>query len=598
MSSTHLTNLHRYFITLLIAALLASALMLPQTAQADGRIEAHTNQVASTLWLGEYYNNVSLSGAPAFRRYTRSIAFNWGRGSPSRAISSDNFSVRWTRTLNFGSGVYRFRAVTDDGVRVWVGNTALINAWTDGPSRVYEADIALSGLQTVRVEYYERTELASIRLSFARISTPPGSEQSWRAEYFNNLTLEGSPSLVRQDAQINFDWGNGAPSPQVLADGFSVRWTRRLSGIIPGNYNIVVRVDDGVRVFVDGSLVINEWRDGAPRNVGANVALNDGSTVRVEYYDRSGSALIQLSIIPASAPAPAPVPSATPAPVNYPNWRAEYYNNTDLSGSPAIVRNDIAIDFDWGTGSPDGRVRADQFSARWTGRPTLAPGNYRVNLKVDDGARVYINGALLINEWRDGAPRDVSADFSVGSSFPEVRVEYYERDRGALIQVTFTDAPQTFSDWKAEYFNNADQSGSPAVIRNDTAINFDWGGGSPDGRVNADNFSVRWSRRQNFGGGTYRIEATIDDGMRVYVDGQLLINEWRDNPLRTVAVIIPLTAGDHDLRVDYYERGGGAIAKLNITRVTVAPSPTPTLIAPSATPAPQPTQSPTLTPIP
>ncbi|NJM42087.1 MAG: hypothetical protein HC853_15720 [Anaerolineae bacterium] len=84
-------------------------------------------------WLGEYFNNATLSGTPAFRRYSRSILFNWGVGSPSRAINRDSFSIRWTRTLSFASGTYRFRTIADDGVRVFVDNAPVIDAWADGP---------------------------------------------------------------------------------------------------------------------------------------------------------------------------------------------------------------------------------------------------------------------------------------------------------------------------------------------------------------------------------------------------------------------------------------------------------------------------------
>jgi single-stranded DNA-binding protein len=607
MKQFFLRQIYRSSIAFITTALLASSLVLPQTALAAQKVETHADAVPSIFWLGEYFNNATLSGSPVFRRNTRSIAFNWGSGSPSRYIARDNFSARWTRTFNLPSGVYRFRAVSDDGVRVWVDNTPVIDAWADGPARVHEADVTLSGLRTVRVEYYERSSVASIRLTIGFVSATSGasSGNDWRAEYFNNLTLEGSPSLVRQDAAVNFDWGTGSPNPQVIADGFSARWTRKLNGVIPGYYNIGLRVDDGARVFVDGNLVVNEWRDGAPRNVGANVYLTDGSTMRVEYYDRSGGALIQLSIFPASAPAPAPtattVATATPAP-SYPNWRGEYYNNPDLSGSPVLVRNDTDINFDWGTGSPDGRVQADNFSARWTGRPQLGAGNYRITVRVDDGARVYINGQVVINAWFDGPPRDISADFSVGSTPPEVRVEYYDRGGGAQVRVTFTNAfPTSFADWKAEYFNNTDLAGSPAVVRNDTSVNFDWGTGSPDSRITLDNFSARWTRRQNFGGGVYRIEATMDDGMRVFVDGNLVLNEWRDASARTRTVDVTIGAGDHDLKVEYYDRGFSAVAKFSINRAPVTVTPTAAPIqtpVPTLTPLQVPTASPTLTPIP
>lgn len=58
--------------------------------------------------------------------------------------------------------------------------------------------------------------------------------------------LSGSPALVRQDGDIDFDWGNGAPGPGVPADNFSVRWTNTLR-LDKGNYRFTVETDDGMR---------------------------------------------------------------------------------------------------------------------------------------------------------------------------------------------------------------------------------------------------------------------------------------------------------------------------------------------------------------
>ena len=80
----------------------------------------------------------------------------------------------------------------------------------------------------------------------------------------------------------------------------------------------------------------------------------------------------------------------------------------------------------------------------------------------------------------------------------------------AQIQVSFTpigdpNQPVSFPDWKGEYFNNVSLDGTPALLRNDGSINFDWTNTSPDPRIQTTNFSVRWSRRRNFTGGLYRL---------------------------------------------------------------------------------------------
>lgn len=169
--------------------------------------------------------------------------------------------------------------------------------------------------------------------------------------------------------------------------------------------------------------------------------------------------------------------------------------------------------------------------------------------------------------------------------------------------------PAVFPDWRGEYFNNAVLSGEPAVVRNDTGLNFDWSSGSPDARLNFDNFSARWTRNQNFEGGLYRFTLYIDDGVRLFVDGTRVLEDWRDAGNRTVSVDVSLNAGVHGLRVEYYERSGLARAQLDIARVnvntaTAIPASTATMtpipistatIAPSVTTSPIPAS---ITPVP
>lgn len=112
--------------------------------------------------------------------------------------------------------------------------------------------------------------------------------------------------------------------------------------------------------------------------------------------------------------------------------------------------------------------------------------------------------------------------------------------------------------WDGVYFNNKHLQGAPAFTRQDGSINFDWGGGEPGNGVSNDHFSVAWSRKAYFQAGTYRFYAMVDDGVRVYVDGHLIIDSWREQPVTNYFGDIYLGEGNHDLRVEYYEEGGNA----------------------------------------
>ena len=118
------------------------------------------------------------------------------------------------------------------------------------------------------------------------------------------------------------------------------------------------------------------------------------------------------------------------------------------------------------------------------------------------------------------------------------------------------------SRWRGEYFANPDLWGAPALVREDETIGFDWLEGSPAPGLPADGFSVRWSGTATFEEGQHTFNAAMDDGMRVYVDDELIIDEWRDRPARQVAASRYMSAGSHALRVEYYERGHTALARL------------------------------------
>ncbi len=117
---------------------------------------------------------------------------------------------------------------------------------------------------------------------------------------------------------------------------------------------------------------------------------------------------------------------------------------------------------------------------------------------------------------------------------------------------------------KAEYFNNMDLSGEPDLVRIDKQVNFDWGSDSPDPKIKADQFSVRWTGKLvPKSSNVYSLCLTTDDGLRFYLDGKLLVDKWSDRAPTSDYVNVTLEAGrSYDLRIDYYENGGGAFASL------------------------------------
>ncbi len=246
-------------------------------------------------------------------------------------------------------------------------------------------------------------------------------------------------------------------------------------------------------------------------------------------------------------------------------WQGEYYDNRGLAGMPKVIRSDAAIAFDWGLGSPDARIPVDNFSVRWTGAFPFEGGRYRFTAETDDGVRLYVDGQLLIDQWRDQALTSCSADSELSAGLHTLRMEYYEATGKAVARLTWARVEEPIpvgSGWLGEYFPNRWLQGTPVTTRNDSEISFDWGKGSPGGGVPADNFSVRWTRTVSFEGGRYRFATVTDDGVRLYVDGKLVIDRWTDMSRTSLSATLDVSDGAHLLVMEYYEATGDAVAKL------------------------------------
>lgn len=121
--------------------------------------------------------------------------------------------------------------------------------------------------------------------------------------------------------------------------------------------------------------------------------------------------------------------------------------------------------------------------------------------------------------------------------------------------------------FRGTYFSDKGLT-TQAFQRVDANIQFDWGTGGPGTGVGADNFSVRWEGDWSFAtAGTYRFSTTSDDGSRVFVDGNLVVNHWSDHGPTALTGDVSLTAGTHRVKVEYYEAAGGASAHVSWARL-------------------------------
>jgi hypothetical protein len=124
-----------------------------------------------------------------------------------------------------------------------------------------------------------------------------------RAEVYDNPDLRGDP-LIRLDREINFHWDDGLVDPAVEGDEFSVRWTALVEPRFSEDYVFSAYTNDGVRLWVNGMRLIDNWHDQYATRVEGKIRLKAGQRVALtmEFFHYSGPAIATLSWSSASEP--------------------------------------------------------------------------------------------------------------------------------------------------------------------------------------------------------------------------------------------------------------------------------------------------------
>ena len=431
-----------------------------------------------------------------------------------------------------------------------------------------------------------------------RVASGGGGTNGLSATYFNSVDLTGT-TVTRADPTVDFDWGDGSPAPAIAINNFSARWTGQVPPKVSGAQTFYTQSDDGVRLWVNGVLLIDNWTDHAPTENSGTINLTAGQRydLKMEYYEHSNGAVARLSwsaagvakeVVPTSQLFPSgATPPPPPPPPGTNGISASYFNSVDLTGTP-VTRTDPNIDFDWGDGSPAAGIGINNFSVRWTGQVTpKVSGTQTFYTQSDDGVRLWVNGVLLIDNWTDHAPTENSGtiNLTAGQRY-DLKMEFYEHSNGAVARLSWSaagvakevvPATQLFPSGgttppppnpstpglAASYFNGTTLTGTP-VTRVDPNLDFDWDTGSPAAGIGSNSFSARWTGKVTPKvTGTHTFYTQSDDGIRLWVNGVLLVDNWTDHPPTENSNTLFLNAGQaYDLKVEYYENIGGAVARL------------------------------------
>ena len=464
----------------------------------------------------------------------------------------------------------------------------------------------------------------------APLVCPPPATGAFTGCYYSGTNLGGSPVYVSTDSQINFYWGNSSPDPSVPPMNFSARWSGNFA-FSAGNYTFTIVTSDGMRLYLDGNLIFNQWSDQPPDLYRVNQNIAGGNhLITVEYYEQIGGATAQLSWTNNSPGVQAPVISsfganpATAPPGSavtlawsvagattitidngvgdvsslssvrvYPSQTTQYTltasnaagsvsatatatissgGDTQAPSAPvltsAIARNAAEVDLAWNASTDNVGVAGYQILRNSTSLTTV-PGNV---LSFADttvaGSQTYV---YTVKAY------DAAGNYSQPGNVIQVTTPSGVQPAGAC------PAPANGA-FTGCYYSGITLSGNPVFIRTDPQINFYWGNASPDPSVPSLNFSARWQGNFAFTAGTYLFTIVTSDGMRLYVDGNMVLNEWEDQPPYVYKSSQPMTAGNHLITVEYYEKIGGATAQVMWTNTAPLTQP-PVISSFSATPA-------------
>lgn len=560
--------------------------------EAKGAAEVHL-EIEPVQWHYELFSSGSVTGTATATFDDTLTDLEWRHAPPvppAFGKTLGRFGLRGTASLAFEAGTYRLHALHSGNVKLYVDG--VLHHSDDGTNPTSAPITLTAGNHEIRVELENLSTVPapgshSYYKAFCRFGW---SDDAWRATFYQNTRAKqiSDAGTVRDDpdgnhlffrtcgltgeAQVKHDYPPDAADDLKLTfadwDAFKVGvggwpasfdlqffgvWVRRRV-FVPkaGPYNVELNANEGFRVTVDGKEVVQNQEFIANDPYNGDVYLDAGlHDLSVEYNGTKWGGNLNLRVRPVT-------------------WSVKYYAGKDLTAPPAVTTTVGSVSE---VAARAGVLyRENDFSAIATRTVWLPVGRYAFSVRADDGVRLVVNKRTLIDAWVDQGPTDYAATYEHAGGWLAIAVEYYQAAGGKTLQVAMAN-----QDFYGEYYRgttlNQVPAGSsarrvaPMAYRYEEDVDFDFGRGSYLPRVGATDFSARWMGKVTLPVGRWRVEATCDDGVRVFVDGRLLIDSWKDQVATKHTRQIDLTGRAHDVKVEYYQKSDRSVCRVQYFRV-------------------------------
>ena len=559
------------------------------------RVEYYENKLKANVSLGieainityNLFANNSLEGSATATFTSSRTKLEWRHAPPViQTIKPGAFSMRGIGNFYFKGGSYKFHSLHTGGCKIWIDKTLVLDDWLGLNNTGASVNIS-KGYHSLKVEYQHSTVVPAMGSgTYYKAALHFGwSEDFWLTDFhhdpvrwdiakahwpnpdsyyegFRTLSLTGNSELQTNYAvsdqepwMLNFgkidQFLDAIPAAKTMeTDNISLHLRRRIFIAKDAYYNAKLECDDGHRLIINGKELVEDHHltSQDPRN--KDVWLKAGyHDVAIEYANTHWGGRLNFKLEKVK-------------------WTVKYYDgiNFDVFKEQKTLNSlsEVTSSLPVGLGS-------DTFSVRANRTIWLPIGRYRFQIKGDDGVRLKIDGITKIDGWAVQAAKDYHTFIEHKGGYLKLEVEYFENRYSQELEFHIIPEGYFGTYYKGTNLQNPiAETGLdrnvPIAYRFEPVIDFDWGSGNRLDRVGSNNFSARWVGKVSLPVGRYIVKLDADDGVRLFINGRLLIDEWSTHTVTTYTRSIDLVGREHEVKLEYFEKSGNAVCKLAFIR--------------------------------